>query len=93
MSGTGPEILPGLIQRSERVLIPTLLFPSRKDIPQTSNCYTLFLVKTSYQQTLYLVQMKLHYIRAFAASYGGVSVCQMMQHCHWKAHNTLPKRP
>ena len=43
-----------------------------------------------------LVQVKAHDIRAFAASkafYGGVSVDHIMQACHWKAHNTLPKRP
>ena len=39
-----------------------------------------------------LVQVKAHDIRAFAASkafYGGVSVNQIMQACHWKAHNTF----
>ena len=39
-----------------------------------------------------LVQVKAHGIRAFAASkafYGGVSVDQIMQACHWKAHNTF----
>ena len=46
-----------------------------------------------------LVQVKAHDIRTFAASkafYGGVSVDQIMQACHWKAHNIykfLPKRP
>ena len=37
-------------------------------------------------------QVKAHDIRAFAASkalYGGVSVDQIMQACHWKAHNTF----
>ena len=37
-----------------------------------------------------LVQVKAHDIRALAASkafYGGVSVDQIMQACHWKAHN------
>ena len=36
--------------------------------------------------------MKAHDIRAFAASkvfYGGVSVDQIMQAWHWKAHNTF----
>ena len=36
--------------------------------------------------------MKAHDIRAFAASkafYGGVSVDQIMQACHWKAHNAF----
>ena len=44
------------------------------------------------QQALDLVQVKAHDIRAFAASkafYGGVSVYQIMQACHWKAHNTF----
>ena len=39
-----------------------------------------------------LVQVKAHDIRAFAASkafYRGVSVDQIMQACHWKAHNTF----
>ena len=44
------------------------------------------------QQALDLVQVKAHDIRAFAASkafYGGVSVDQIMQACHWKAHSTF----
>ena len=39
-----------------------------------------------------MVQVKAHDIRAFTASkafYGGVSVDQIMQACHWKAHNTF----
>ena len=39
-----------------------------------------------------MVQVKVHDIRAFAASkafYGGLSVDQIMQACHWKAHNTF----
>ena len=39
-----------------------------------------------------LVQVKAHDIRPFAASkafYGGVSVDQIMQACHWKHHNTF----
>ena len=50
----------------------------------------LLCYKQSDQQTLDLVQVKAHDIRAFAASkafYGGVSVDQIMQACHWKAHN------
>ena len=42
--------------------------------------------------SLDLVQVKAHDIRAFAASkafYGGVSVDQIMQAGHWKAHNTF----
>ena len=52
----------------------------------------LLCYKQTDQQALNLVQVKAHYIRAFAASkafYGGVSVDQIMQACHWKAHNTL----
>ena len=44
------------------------------------------------QQALDLVQVKAHDIRAFVASkafYGGVSVDQIMQACHWEAHNTF----
>ena len=59
----------------------------------------LLCYKQADQQALDLVQVKAHDIRAFAASkafYGGVSVDQIMQACHWKAHNTfykvLPKR-
>ena len=39
-----------------------------------------------------LVGVKAHDIRAFAASkafYGGVSMDQIMQACHWKSHNTF----
>ena len=55
------------------------------------------------QQALDLVQVKAHDIRVFAASkafYGEVSVDQIMQAFHWKAHKLsqhiykfLPKRP
>ena len=48
--------------------------------------------KQADQQALDLVQGKAYDIRAFAASkafYGGVSVDQIMQACHWKAHNTF----
>ena len=50
----------------------------------------LLCYKQADQQPLDLV--KAHDIRAFAASkafYGGVSVDQIMQACHWKAHNTF----
>ena len=60
----------------------------------------LLCYKQADQQALDLVQVKAHDIRAFAASkafYGGVSVDQIMQACHWKAHNTFTnfylKRP
>ena len=54
----------------------------------------LLCCKQAYQQALDPVQVKAHdiYIRAFAASkafYGGVSLDQIMQACHWKAHNTF----
>ena len=52
----------------------------------------LLCYKQADQQALDLVQVKTHDIRAFAASkafYGGVSVDQIMQACHWKAHNTF----
>ena len=52
----------------------------------------LLCYKQADQQALDLVQVKVHDIRAFAASkafYGGVSVDQIMQACHWKAHNTF----
>ena len=52
----------------------------------------LLCYKQADQQALDLVQVKVHDIRAFAASkafYGGVSVDQIMQACHWKGHNTF----
>ena len=52
----------------------------------------LLCCKQADQEALDLVQVKAHDIRAFAASkafYGGVSVDQIMQACHWKAHNTF----
>ena len=52
----------------------------------------LLCYKQADQQALDLVQVKAHDIRAFAASkafYGGVSVDQIMQACHWKALNTF----
>ena len=52
----------------------------------------LLCYKQANQQALDLVQVKAHDIRAFASSeafYIGVSVDQVMQACHWKAHNTF----
>ena len=52
----------------------------------------LLCYKQADQQALDLVQVKTHDIRAFAASkafYGGVSVDQIMQACHWKANHTF----
>ena len=64
--------------------LPSLCFASD---PLVLLCY-----KQADQQALDLVQVKAHDIRALAASkafYGGVSVDQIMQACHWKAHNTF----
>ena len=39
-----------------------------------------------------LIGVKAHDVRAFAASkafYGGISMDQIMQACHWKSHNTF----
>ena len=52
----------------------------------------LLCYKQADQQALDLVQVKAHDIRALVASeafYGGISVDQIMQACHWKAHNTF----
>ena len=52
----------------------------------------LLCYKQADQQSLDLVQVKAHNIIDFAASkalYGGVSVDQIIQACHWKAHNTF----
>ena len=41
-----------------------------------------------------LTGVKAHDVRAFAASkafYGGTSMDQIMQACHWKSHNTFTK--
>ena len=100
MSCTVPEVLLGSNQdlRGSR----SLLFISFKkghtsDIrPATLSSWLkqtiLLCYKQADQQALDLVQVKAHDIRAFAASkafYGGVSVDQIMQACHWKAHNTF----
>ena len=52
----------------------------------------LLCYKQADQHALDLVQVKAHDIRAFAASkafYGGISVDQIMEVCHWKPHNTF----
>ena len=41
-----------------------------------------------------LLGVKVHDVRTFAASkafYGGVSMDQIMQACHWKSHNTFTR--
>ena len=100
MSRAGPEVLfgPNKDLRGSR----SLLFISFKkghtsDIkPPTLSSWLkqtiLLCYKQADQQALDLVQVKAHDIWAFAAStafYGGVSVDQIMQACHWKAHNTF----
>ena len=50
----------------------------------------LLCYKQADQEALDLVQVKVHDIRAFVASkafYSGVLADQIMQTCHWKAHN------
>ena len=98
MSGTGPEVLFGSNQRPKRVLVPSLYLLQERTYlrPATLSSWLkqtiLLCYKQADQQALDLVQVKLHDIRAFAASkvfYGGVSVDQIMQACHWKAHNTF----
>ena len=52
----------------------------------------LLCYKQADQQALDLVQVKAYDIMAFMASkafYGAVSVHQIMQACHWKAHSTF----
>ena len=98
MSGAGPEVLFGSNQRPERVSIPPFhLLQERTDIrPATLSSWLKQAILPCYrqadQQSLDLVQVKAHDIRAFAASkafYGGVSVDQIMQAYHWKAHKTF----
>ena len=50
-------------------------------------CYEL-----SDQEALTLQQVKVHDVRAFAASKafrGGISLDQILAACHWKSHNTF----
>ena len=100
MSGTGPEVLFASNQGPKRPR--SLLFISfkkghpsniRPTILSSWLKQTILLCyKQADQQALDLVQVKAHDIRGFAASkafYGGVSVDQIMQACHWKVHNTF----
>ena len=99
VSCTGPEVLPGSNQdlRGSRFLLFISFKKGHTDIrPATLSSWLkqtiLLCYKQADQQALDLVQVKLHDIRAFAASkafYSGVSGNQVMQACHWKAHNTL----
>ena len=98
MSGAGPEVLSGLNQGPKRFPVPPFHFLHERTYlrPATLSSWLkqtiLLCYKQADQQALDLVQVKAHDIRAFAASkafYGGVSVEQIMQACHWKAHNTF----
>ena len=97
MSGTGPEVLFGSNQGPKRFPIPYFYLRHTSDIrPTTLSSWLkqtiLLCYKQADQQALDLVQVKAHDIQAFAASkafYSGVSVDQIMQACHWKAHNTF----
>ena len=104
MSGAGPEVLFGLNQRPERVSIhPFHLLQERSNIrPPTLSSWLkqtiLLCYKQADQQTLDLVQVKAHDIRAVVASkafYGGVSD-QIIQPVTGKLTThlqILPKRP
>ena len=98
MSGAGPEVLAGSNQRPERVSIPPFHLLQERTYLRHQTRYSIFLAETTIllcykqadQQALDLVQVKVHDIRAFTASnafYCGVLVDQIMQACHWKAHN------
>ena len=106
MSGAGPEVLSGPNIGPKSFPVPLHSFKKGHTSvirPATLSSWLkqtiLLCYKQADQQALDLVQVKAHDIRAFAASkafYGGVSVDQIMQACHWKAHNTftiLSKRP
>ena len=95
------RVLFGSNQRPERVSIPPFHLLQERTYLRHQTRYSSWLKQTillcykqADQQTLDLVQVKAHDIGAFAASeafYGGVSVDQIMQACHWKAHNTFTK--
>ena len=94
MSGVGPEVLSGPNLGPKMFPVPPFHFLQERTYISHQTRYSLFLVETNHpiQQALDLVQVKAHDIRAFAVSkafYGGVSVDQIMQACHWKAHNTF----
>ena len=96
MSGVGPEVLFGLNQRPERISIPPFHLLQQMIHLRHQNSYSSWLKQTillcykqADQQALDLVQVKAHDIRASKAFHGGVSVDQIMQACHWKAHNTF----
>ena len=98
VSGASPEVLSGPNLGPKSFPVPPFHFLQERTYirPATLSSWLkqtiLLCYKQADQQTLDLVQVKAHDIRAFAASkafYGGVSVDQIMQACHWKAHNTF----
>ena len=100
MSSVGPEVLSGPNQGPKRFPVPPFISFKKGHTsvirPATFSAWLkqtiLLCYKQADQQALDLVQVKAHDIWAFAASkafYGGVSVDQIMQACHWKAHNTF----
>ena len=84
-------------QTPERVSIPTFYFLQERTYlrPAAFSSWLktiLLCYKQTDQQSLDLVHFKAHDFRAFAASkafFDGVSVEQIMQACHWEAHNTF----
>ena len=84
MSSMGLEVLFGSKGHTSDIRPATLSFLLKQTI--------LLCYKEADQQSLDLVQVKAHDIRAFVASkafYGGVLVDQIMQASHWKVHNTF----
>ena len=86
MSGAGPEVLFGSNVlfiffkkgHTSNIRLATLSSWLKQTI--------LLCYKQADQQTLELVQVKAHDITASKAFYSGVSVDQIMQACHLKAH-------
>ena len=76
MSCVGPEVLFGLDQRPERVSVPPFHLLQEKTYLRYQTRYSLLRLKQTIllcykqadQQALDLVQVKVHDIRAFAAS-------------------------
>ena len=98
MSSMGLEVLFGSNLRGSRSLMFIFFQKGHtSDIrPSTLSSWLkqsiLLCYKQADQQSLDVVQVKVHDIRAFVASkafYSGVLVDQIMQACHWKAHNTF----
>ena len=91
VSGAGPEVLSGPNEGPKRFPVPPFHFLQERTYISHQTRYSLsswlkqtilLCYKQADQQALDLVQVKAHDIRAFL--YGGVSVDQIMQACHWK---------